>query len=476
MAYVNLKDVAKEAYAHIEKKELPQAEAKLNYLLNTYPNEPSFYYYLGCMYYAKKQWAMSVMAFDRAILLNPQLDEAWNNAASATRNLGDIEKCKVYFDKACELARAPGYKADDLERAKRNLADYIANYGSCWVASGEPTTAITNISEALAIYPKLPNAMWNIGLAYLEAGDYEKGFEGYDYGDRIGPDKERSYHGAPMSTPVWDGTKGQTIVVYGEQGIGDEIMFASCLHDVMCDANVILECHPRLMDLFRQSFPGLTVFGTRKADQVPWAHNYKIGAKIAIGSLPGLYRKTVDDFPGTPYLRASAPLMDKMRDKLVAISPRRKIGISWKGGIGITNKVPRCIPLETLKPLFDLDADFISLQYHSNARAEIDAFHEALGCEVITHWQDVVDDYDQTAALLCNLDLVISVPQSVVHLAGSLGVATIQMCPKRALWQMGPYGCDAPWYECVKNIWQLEDGNWGTVVANVVNLLEHEGY
>jgi hypothetical protein len=153
-----------------------------------------------------------------------------------------------------------------------------------------------------------------------------------------------------------------------------------------------------------------------------------------------------------------------------------KIGISWKGGISITNKLPRCIPLETLKPLFALDADFISLQYHVNAQHEVDVFNESMGETIINHWQDVVDDYDLTAGLLENLDLVISVPQSIVHLAGAMGVNTIQLCPKQGLWQMGVYGQNAPWYESVQNFWQPVDGDWKTVVANVVNLLEHEGY
>ncbi len=126
-------------------------------------------------------------------------------------------------------------------------------------------------------------------------------------------------------------------------------------------------------------------------------------------------------------------------------------------------------------PLFGLDCDFISLQYHNNARAEVDIFHESLGYEVITHWQDVVDDYDLTAGLLTQLDYVVSVPQSVVHLAGSLGVATLQLCPKSALWQMGVYKQNAPWYKCVKNIWQEVDGKWADVIDKLVLELKSKG-
>lgn len=486
MAYINLQKMAFEAFEHIDKKEFSQAESKLSYLLNVDPINPTLYYYLGCLFLERKQYAFSTMAYEKALEFQPNFDECLNNAANAYRQLGQMDKCIEAFTKAVEIARHPNYLAkcnNDKERATKNLADYIGNLGSCYVATGNPHKTIEIIKEALEVYPNLPNGMWNIGLAYLEAGDYKKGFEGYDCGERVSPAKDRSYHGKPMSTERWvpkpleEGQEKPIVVVYGEQGIGDEIMFASVLPDAMKDAEIILECHPRLIDIFRESFPDTTIFGTRKSIQVQWAAHYKIDYKIAIGSLCKYYRQAKEDFPGTPYLRADSSLKLKMQDRLASLSDKPKIGLSWKGGIGITNKGVRCIPLELLKPLFDFDVDFISLQYHSNAQAEVDKFVEATGGQhIIHHWQDVVDDYDLTAALLTQLDMVISVPQSVVHLAGALGVKTIQLCPKRALWQMGPYGENMPWYSSVENIWQKTDGDWAAVVSDVVANLIMRGY
>lgn len=485
MAYVNLQELAFEAFAHIEKKEYKEAELKLSYLLNVDPENPTILYYLGCMFLDRKQYGFAIIAYERAMQLQPNFDECLNNVSTAYRLIGRVDKCRESFTKAIEIAKHPKYLEkcnNDVKRATNNLADYLGNLGSCFIAQGTPDKALPYLDEAIKVCPERTNAFWNRGLAYLEQGRYEEGFIGYDYGDRIGDGKERSYHGGPRSTPVWEGpslttlTNKPTVVVYGEQGIGDELMFASMLPDLMRDADVILECHPRLMDLFRQNFPTIPVFGTRKATQVNWAKNYHIDSKIAMGSLAKHYRKKKEDFPGTPYLKASPQTLLTMQEKLQALSSRPKIGISWKGGIGVTNKGPRCIPLEILRPLFEFDVEFISLQYHSNAQAELDLFHEKMGRNLITHWQDVIDDYDLTAGLLPNLDMVISVPQSVVHLAGALGVTTIQMCPVKALWQMGPYGENAPWYECVQNFWQKTDGDWHSVVAQVGKYLEMEGY
>lgn len=481
MAYVDLKEMSFEAFHHIGKKEFKEAEKKLSYLLNINPNEPVLYYYLGYMFAEKKQWAFAVLAFEKALEFEPNFDECLCNMSGAYRQLNRIDLAIPCFKEAVKIASHPNYvdKCNgDAEKAKINLADYLGNLASCYVGCGNPDEAIKWGEQAIAVYPDRPNSMWNTGLAYLEKGDYRRGFHGYSFGPKLSGAKLRNYHAPNGVTPMWDGTLGQTVVVYGEQGIGDEIMFASMLADLAKDVNVIMESHPRLLDMFRRSFPHLTIYGTRKAVEISWLKSHpQIDAQIPLSQLGQFYRREKSDFPGTPYLVVDERLKANVATKyLEPLSARKKIGIAWKGGVGSTNKSVRCIPLDALKPLFELDCEFISLQYHDNARAEVDALNEAYGREVITHYQDVVDDYDLTAALLGSLDIVISVPQSIVHLAGAHGIETIQMCPKHALWQMGPYGEDMPWYKSVRNIWQLEAGNWDTIVANVVMELKHKGY
>lgn len=483
MAYVNLNEMAYSAFADIEKKQYKSSEEKLDYLLNIYPNDPVLYYFLGCLYHAQSRWAFSIMAFEKALTYQPNFDECLNNVGSCYRAVGLLDKAIESFLHAIEIAKHEDYikKCNgDETRAKKNLADYLGNLGSCYIASGMPDKALIYLNQSCEIMSR-PNTLWNKGLALLEKGDYDHGFKCYKAAIENGISKLRNYRTGDGDNvaPLWDGTPGKTIVLYGEQGIGDEIMFASMLSDVLKDNQVIIDAHPRLVSLFRASFPGVPVYGTRKATQITWLNYHKVDACLPLSHLGQFYRHKKEDFPGIPYLVTDAKLDAYLQEKFKSVAyfgSKPKIGLSWKGGVGSTNKPSRSIPMELLKPLFSFDAHFISLQYHVNGQAEVDKFNESMGYEAIIHWQDVIDDYDLTARLLTHLDLVISVPQSVVHLAGALGVQTIQMCPMQALWQMGPYGQNAPWYKSVENYWQPKDGDWESVIAQICKTLEMEGY
>jgi ADP-heptose:LPS heptosyltransferase len=185
---------------------------------------------------------------------------------------------------------------------------------------------------------------------------------------------------------------------------------------------------------------------------------------LAIGSLCKFYRNELDEFPKTPYLKANAEISQKYKDKLNSLSNRKKIGISWRGGTTDTGELFRRIELEKWVDLFKEDFDFISLQYKDDAEKDLQEFNDKYPEFKIHHWRDVIDDYDETAGLIDNLDLIISVPQSIVHLAGAMGVKTLQLTPYRHMWQMGKFGEDMPWYDSVKNIWQKEHGKWDDVM------------
>jgi hypothetical protein len=238
--------------------------------------------------------------------------------------------------------------------------------------------------------------------------------------------------------------------------------------DVVKDCNIVLDCHPRLRDLFRNSFPGLPIYGTRKTEcnQLEWLKYHKLDAKVAIGTLAKFYRKSEDSFPKLPYLVANEKLKQKYAQKLDEMGGRLKIGFSWKGGIKTTNGNARYIPLDDWIDIFQLDADFISLQYNKDAGEEIKVFEDKHGIK-LNHWDKTLADYDETAGLVANLDLIISVPQSVVHLAGALGTPTWQLAPYRAMWQVGVHGKNMPWYPFSENYWQGKDQQWKPVLIEV---------
>ena len=443
-------NIAAKKLEHAENRnELEEAEDIFNALLNIDDDSAALYYCLGTLFIKKKYFVLSEKILKIANSLDDKNPSCWNNLGYVLRENRKIDECREAFAKAIEI--------------NPNDSDSWMNLGGTYVATGNPDKAIELSNKALEIKSDNPNAEWNRALAILEKGDYQNGWIDYEAGTRSKDRFLRKYKGKE-ETPKWDGSKGKTIVVYGEQGIGDEIMFASILPDLMKDARVIFDAHPRLYKIFRRSFPNIYVYGTRKEGALAWPGLHKIDAAIPIGSLGKFYRNKKEDFPGIPYLKADPILCQKMQEKLNELGPKMKIGFSWKGGTKKTVDSSRHIKLKQWLPLFEsIDADWISLQYKLEAQQEIDKFTKEHNIK-IHHFQDEIDDYDLTAALVSNLDLIISVPQSVVHLAGSLGVPTIQLTPKNALWQMGVYGEDMPWYRCVKNIWQGEDRKWEGVI------------
>lgn len=457
----------KRGISELESGNVQEADSIFNFLLNKDIDSDALHFYIASTNMKKGNNGLSILLFRQILNKYPQCVEAVNNIGYCYKQENHIDKAREQFQIALDMLEKDPKKTD------QDKLDYLTNIGSTYVASGDPQKVISILDKAIAIDPENPVARWNRSLAYLEMGDYEKGFRDYDYDQRIERTKNRHYGKEP--TPFWDGTPGQTIAIFGEQGIGDELMFASILPDVMKDCEIILDVHPRLVDIFRLNFPNTTVYGTRKTPDFKWGDNHKIDAKIAMGSLGKFYRKKKEHFPGTPYLKANPELVNKYKTRLLSINKKPKVGLSWKGGTLITNKHTRSIPLELMLPLFDCDVEFISLQYNDDAQKEVDIFSEKTG-KSIHHWSDVLKDYDETAALVSSLDFIISVPQSVVHLAGALGAPTLQLCPKQALWQMGVYGENMPWYSCVENIWQDSTCEWQPVInkakEKLCNLLQ----
>lgn len=456
----------------LEENKYQESANHFNYLFNHDPESYIYPYYLGCCYQKMDLDGLSIACFKDSISKNPDFSEAWSNMGFVYFKLQERELAKECWLKALDLSEKPDFFENrDKTWAKQQKAEYLVNLASTYVASGTPEKAIEIIDKSFEV-EETDNGHWNKGLALLELGRYKEGWLEYDYGDRVvglGGDRSFNKPGKP-NTPNWDGTKEQTVVVYGEQGIGDEIMFASMIPDLMKDARVIIEGHNRLADLFRNSFPGIPVYGTRKDKKLGWPLWSEVDAKVSMGSLGKFYRNDKADFPGTPYIIPNPFYVEQYAKKLKEMGDRPKIGLSWKGGIKKTGKNHRIIPMQLLTTLFDLEADFISLQYHENAQHEVDKFNESSGL-FIHHWPFVIDSYDHTAAMIKSLDFIISVPQSVVHLAGAIGVPTIQLCPIKALWQMGVYGENMPWYNSVINIWQTIDGDWTAPLEKAKTLI-----
>lgn len=435
--------------------DLGRAEHIFNSLLNEDFNSEILIYAIALIAISKGNYGCGINLLERVVQIKTNFHEALNNLGCCYKSLSKTKEARRCFELALSFNQNP---------------DYISNLGGTFTNNGTPDKAIYYLNKCLKIKPFHQSSLNNLSISLLEKGNWQRGFALYDYRAATGNHKSRDYH--PSGTPTWSGTPGQTVVVYGEQGIGDEIMFASMLQDIIPMCNVILDAHPRLADIFRNSFPGIAVYGTRKESEIEWQKLHKIDAKIEIGSLAKFFRNSDEQFPRTPYLKADDKITEKMQARLAQIGKNGfNIGISWKGGTLKTQKDERTIDLETWVPFFKKlpsSINLISLQYRQDAEADIRKFNKKNPNIKIHHWRDVVDNYDLTAGLVQSLDMVVSVPQSVVHLAGALSTCTFQLTPYKHMWQMGPYGKDMPWYGCVKNIWQDDTCNWDLVIQKLI--------
>lgn len=391
---------------------------------------------------------------ERAAKLRPGDSVILNNLGFCYREGHGYEEAEKIFIKALSCRQE-----DPIEEAKT-----LNNLAHVYVCLAQPRRAIEAAEKALKLDPTQPEAQYNRGQALLMLGEYESGWQGYEMNlGRHSGRKERLYG----TIPRWTGVKGLTVVAYGEQGLGDEISFASCIPDLQRDCKeVIIESDKRLGNLFRRSF-GCKVYGTRFNQGIAWAFKHEIDASVAFGSLPGFYRNSEASFPGEPYLIADPQRRVMYRALLDSLGPRMKVGIAWSGGRTNTGKKRRSIDWQELMPIFRQHATFVSLQYEGCP--ELAAMREA-GVD-IHHFPNIVQaqDYDETAALVAELDLVITVQQAAVHLAGALGTPCFALIPKIPIWRYRLHGDSMPWYKSVKLFRQRDQ--WVHPISDVATEL-----
>jgi hypothetical protein len=285
----------------------------------------------------------------------------------------------------------------------------------------------------------------------LELGRWNDGFIHYEFGLISGDRPTRNYGTRDNPVPFWDGGEDisdKTIVVYGEQGLGDEILFASALEDLIERAGrVIIDCHPRLEAIMRRSFPGCTVYPTRKDMTITWPREDRPDRMMAMGSLFHHFRRD-GKFPKRAYLKPDPELVADYRRMLEDLGPGPYVGVGWMGGAKSTRYDLRSTKLGHLNHLFDLPAQWVSLQYTSEAAGKVHRFNQSVGETRVIHWDDVVRGYDyaETLALLEALDHVIVPNTTVVHACGAIGKSCWTFTPKACAWRYGMKGRDMPFY------------------------------
>jgi tetratricopeptide (TPR) repeat protein len=450
-------------------------EALENYQLGLIQN-PDFWEAhnnIGTLLEILERWHEALEAYQKALTLNPGHVDAQYNLGNTLEEMERFEDAIVAFEKALVL--------------NPKMFEAHNSIGCCLIGLCRYGDAIKRFEAALAVNPENVFAWFDISACHFLSGDFEAAWHFYESRDPDkkdpqigwwrGPKKGDWWLGSPdiVSLPWGTDIKGKSILLQGEQGLGDEIMLASMMPDVLGVAKkTILAAEPRLVGLFQRSFPGCTVvsrFGEKSPLPLPLDATYR----TFMGSLGQDFRRRAADFPRKAYLIADPERHAAMKDRLDALGPGRKIGIMWRGGVGGNNEKKRSFNLSDMAPLLAKGAakgdHWISLSHLPAAAEEVEQLFKATGIR-IHHWSDVTEakDYDETAALLTALDLVVSTTGTVAHCAGALGVEAHVLVPRVPEWRYaGHQGADILWYETMMlyrqtDHWPLDE------IANAIGL------
>lgn len=410
---------------------------------------------LGYALYKAGRYAESQASFDAALALCPDLVQAHHNLGLVLYETGHADEALICFKQALTINPQILETRACIAHALRDL--------------GRLDEAVGQYDEVLAADPNFSDAVINRSYALLMMGDYARGWAAYE--QRFSTDGQvgRNF---PYTTWQGEPLAGKRLLVYAEQGLGDEIMFASCVPDLLqLGAHCVIECNTRLAALFRRAFPPAHVHGADKNDNKDWlAKLAPIDFQVAMGSLPQYFRHARSDFPMRDgYLVANAERSGFWGKRLAAGSALR-VGIAWRGGTLRSRQFTRSIALPQWLPLLRTEgAAFYALQY-GDITAELAEMRVQSGVTV-TDLGNAVDDLDELAAIISALDLVISVDNTVAHLAGALGKPVWTLLPCSPEWRYPRHGDAMPWYPSMRLFHRARDEGWEPVMDRVTRKL-----
>jgi len=474
--------------------QVPEAIACYVRGLETNPNFQPAHYELGFTLQSLGRLDEAVDCYRRAIELRPDLAQTYAVRAAAYQDLRRFEEAIADYEMVIQMIpgaamiynnlgnvlKEVGRHDEACFRLKQSIelqpdhADTHNNLGVVLQQMRRLSEALSSFEQARRLNPNLVDAQWNLALARLVMGDYERGWQ--DYEARLHPSKLSGVNLRTYQAPKWSGIEslaGKTIFVVAEQGLGDTIQFCRYLPLLaQLGATVILESQPQLVGLMK-SLKGVdkVLPAFLATEQIP-DHDYY----CPLMSLPVAFRTTLTTIPAvSPYLRADPAKSARWAERMGQRS-RPRVGIVWSGGfhpaqpeVWVINK-RRNMPLAKFAPLKNIDAEFYSLQKGQPAESELAELLSQIwdGPQLIDCASDL-HDFTDTAALIENLDLVISVDTAAAHLAGALGKPTLLLSRFDSCWRWLDQRDDTPWYPSMTLLRQNSFDDWDEVVSRLID-------
>lgn len=437
-----------QALAALESNDPDTAIHILQGILQELPDDPAVWFNLGRAHDLAGEIAEAEHAYRQALSVNPDSPAIWFA-------LGEIRmKQHAYPEAEFCLGKAHLLKPDSVE--------ILLCLGRALSTQHKKQEAFECCRKVLAINPDCAEAIYNMAFLQLRSGDYLSGFANFEA--RLAIEKFaidlRCY-----TQPRWDGSplNGRSILIYGEQGMGDVIQFARYVPLVAeRGGKVVFEIDPQLVPLFA-TFPGIDRI-VPLSGQPPLTDVY-----VQLLSLPHIFGTTMETVPRQiPYIIPDPTKVNAWRQRLGERTFLR-VGLAWRGNPKNPRDKDRSCTLNTFAPLAGLsDVEFYSLQVGA-AAAEALAPPEGMP---LTDMSPFLTDFTETAALIANLDLVIAVDTAVVHLAGAMGRPVWVLLPQGSEWRWLDGRDDTPWYPTMRVFEHKSDSDWEGLMQRVRSALE----
>ena len=432
-----------------QQRKLEKAVEAYNKAVNIKPDHTEAHYNMGVALQEQGKLDTAIEAYTKALAIKPDYAEAYCNIGVALADQGKLEQAVEAYVKA--LAIKPDY------------AEAYCNMGLALSEQGKPEEAITAYNKSLAIEPNYADAHCNMGYALLAKKDFLQGFKHHEWRWKT---KKRVDYFLKSVKPMWNGEKNQRVLVWGEQGIGDEIMFSSVIFELYAASlQVLVKCDERLIPLFKRSFPADIGYFS-KSEPVP---KDKYDFHIPVGSLPLTFRKSTECFRknASGFLKCDMAKAERIKTLLTHKHGGKIIGISWKTKSALKNASNRDIKLAELATVLDRPNNQLLCLQYGDVFDEIEAVRRDFGINVIQFGEiDNMRDIDGLASLIMACDQIVSTTNATVHLAGALGAKVTALLPFSPRWIWGT-GSESLWYESVTPIKQKSHNNWDNVLENL---------
>lgn len=402
---------------------------------------------------ALKRWDEALSSFEQAIRLNANYADAYNNRGNALKDLKRLDEALTSYAQAILLK--PGY-AETYSNRGNTLRDLMR-----W------DEALSSYERAIQLQADDADVHWNLSLLLLLLGNFSRGWEEYAWRW-----KRKEFTSKPLQTnrPEWQlGDAKERLLIWSEQGVGDEVMFGALLPNSQTLATQLLvQIDPRLLPIFQRSMPEIAFLPKNVM-----VDEKRYDRHMAMGSLG---RYLCGDLEAFKSIQPNYLLADKDRAKEIRASlyveDAQLIGISWKSK-NETSGGDRSLALKNLVGMLAKpDVKFVNLQYgdvaHELAGVKTDLGIEILQCQTVDNFTDL----DGLAALIDACDLVISADNSTVHLAGALGKPVWVLLPLIPDWRWLLGREDSVWYPSARLFRQEAMGDWASVIARVSEALQ----